>query len=121
MIFESKADTFDSFCRFFNWDMLSWVIQRIFGSNSVLSSSSEERITTGDLALLVVIYNPVCIQHCITQSAAIGYICVRCICDCLSVFVTAEPVYSSDQYSHSCSNPYKLYISDWCFATVRII
>ena len=56
-----------------------------------------------------------------------GYVCVQSIFDCLPVSVTAEPVYNSDQYAHSCSNPYKPYISDWClilhacFVTVKII
>ena len=59
------------------------------------------------------------------QSVMMGFKCVQYIFDCLNVSVTAEPVYSRDQYAHSWTNPYKLYISDWyfksyaCFATVK--
>ena len=39
------------------------------------------------------------------------YIKVQFILDCPPVFVSTEPVYSDDQFAHSYSNPYKLYIN----------
>ena len=38
---------------------------------------------------------------------------VQWILDCFPVSVSTEPPYSHDQFAHSYSNPYKLYISDW--------
>ena len=58
---------------------------------------------------------PVCIQHCITQSATMGDIyCVQCIFDCLPVSVTTQPVYSGYHYA-------QCFILSACFATVKII
>ena len=35
---------------------------------------------------------------------------VQCVLDCFLVSVRPKTVYSDDQLSHSCSNPYKLHI-----------
>ena len=48
-----------------------------------------------------------CIVHCSTQSAMIFIYNAQCV----TVSVSAEPVYSDDQFAHSYSNPYKLYIN----------
>ena len=37
---------------------------------------------------------------------------LQCILDCFPMSVSTEPLYSDDQFAHSYSNPYKLYISE---------
>ena len=46
---------------------------------------------------------------------------MQSILDCLPVSVITETVYSYDQLSHSCSNPYKVYLSDRALLSELIV
>ena len=63
----------------------------------------KEWTTAGYLAFIVVIYTPVCIQHCAKQSARTVYYNACNAFGLSSVSVTAEPVYSHDLFAHTCS------------------